>query len=267
MARHWFHGRFQASALPLVKLWAVLRSVRLPEGPGSLARHWIRSGSRLPFGPHFLHPNQGVAEAQIPPRTAGGLGRGGPRWLAISFALRAAEIEIPPGGQGGTWGDWSPREGRPAPKGRAFRRRPSAPGGSGLARRLFRGRFQASAAPWLGWLLPREAGLRRQGRHPCKANTERRSGRGTRAGGVIPSRFCCPAAIKYPAGAVSSHWFESLAVVPPAAFGGGGNGSGTKRRLVLAVGFQGVYPLVALWLLSGNSESSISGVARGAEHK
>ena len=34
MARHWFHGRFQASALPLVKLWAVLRSERLPEGPG-----------------------------------------------------------------------------------------------------------------------------------------------------------------------------------------------------------------------------------------
>ena len=51
MARHWFHGRFQASALPLVKLWAVLRSAGHPEGPGSLARHWIRSGSRLPFGP------------------------------------------------------------------------------------------------------------------------------------------------------------------------------------------------------------------------
>ena len=177
MARHWFHGRFQASALPLVGPWAVLRSVRLPEGPGSLARHWIRSGSRLPFGP---------------------LVRLGP-----------------------------------------------------LRRRF----------------LPRGAGLRRQSRHPCKANTERRSGRGTRVCGVIPLGFCCPAAIKYPAGAVSSHWFESLAVVPPAAFGGGGNGSGTKRRLVLAVGFQGVYPLVALWLLSGNSESSISGVALRAEHK
>ena len=36
MARHWFHGRFQAFALPLVKLWAVLRIARLPEGPGSL---------------------------------------------------------------------------------------------------------------------------------------------------------------------------------------------------------------------------------------
>ena len=36
MARHWFHGRFQAAALPLVKLWAVLRGARLPEGPGSL---------------------------------------------------------------------------------------------------------------------------------------------------------------------------------------------------------------------------------------
>ena len=36
LARHWFHGRFQAFALPLVKLWAVLRIARLPEGPGSL---------------------------------------------------------------------------------------------------------------------------------------------------------------------------------------------------------------------------------------
>ena len=78
MARHWFHGRFQASALPLVKLWAVLRSAKLPEGPGSLARHWIRSGSRLPFGPlgrliSCILP-RGETSAQIPPRTAGGLG-------------------------------------------------------------------------------------------------------------------------------------------------------------------------------------------------
>ena len=51
---------------------------------------------------------------------------------------------------------------------------------------------------------------------------------------MIPSRFCCPAAIEYPAGAVSSLPVESLAVVQPAAFGGGGNGSGTERRLVLA---------------------------------
>ena len=111
--------------------------------------------------------------------------------------------------------------------------------------------------PWVGWLLPRGAGLRRQSRHPCKANTERRSGRGTRVSGVIPSRFCCPAAIKYPAGAVSSLPVESLAVVQPAATGGGGNGSGTERRLVLAVGFQGVYPLVSLWLLSSDEESNI----------
>ena len=103
-----------------------------------------------------------------------------------------------------------------------------------MARRLFRGRFQASAAPWLGWLLPREAGLRRQSRHPCKANTERRSGRGTGVSGATPFGFCCPAAIKYPAGAVSSLPVESLAVVQPAATGGGGNGSGTERRLVLA---------------------------------
>ena len=39
LARHWFNGRFQAFALPLVELWAVLRSAGLLEGPGSLARH------------------------------------------------------------------------------------------------------------------------------------------------------------------------------------------------------------------------------------
>ena len=129
------------------------------------------------------------------------------------------------------WWDWRSLE------------RSSREGGSGLARRLFRDRFQASAAPWVGWLLPRGAGLRRQSRHPCKANTERRSGRGTRVSGVIPLGFCCPAAIKYPAGAVSSLPVESLAVVPPAATGGGGNGSGTKRRLVLAGGFPKGCPL------------------------
>ena len=105
LARHWFRGRFQASALPLVKLWAVLRS-----------------------------------------------------------------------------------EGHPA-------------GGVGPACRSIRGRIRASTGPLvrLGPLrrrfLPREAGLRRQSRHPRKANTERRSGRGTRVGGVIPFGFCCPAAI------------------------------------------------------------------------
>ena len=153
LARHWFSGRLQASALPLVKLWAVLRSDSHPAG------------------------------------------------------------------------------------------------GVGPACRSIRGRIRASTGPLvrLGPLrrrhLPRKAGLRRQSRHPCKANTERRSGRGTGVSGVIPSRFCCPAAIKYPAGAVSSLPVESLAVVPPAATGGGGNGSGTERRLVLAVGFPKGCPL------------------------
>ena len=112
-----------------------------------------------------------------------------------------------------------------------------------------RGRFWADVSP-LGRLgplrrrlSPRGAGLRRQGRHPRKANTERRSGRGTRVSGVIPFGFCCLAAIKYPAGAVSSLLVESLAVVQPAATGGGGNGSGTERRLVLAVGFPKGCPL------------------------
>ena len=165
MARHWFRGRFQASALPLVKLWAVLRS--------------------------DSHPAGGV----------------GPACRSIRGRIRAST---------------GPRVERVLPKA------PGQGGGLGPLRRR---------------LSPRGAGLRRQGRHPCKANTERRSGRGTRVSGVIPFRFCCPAAIKYPAGAVSSHWFESLAVVPSVAFGGGGNGSGTKRRLVLAVGFPKGCPL------------------------
>ena len=171
-------------------------------------------------------------------------------------------------------------------------------GGVGPACRSIRGRIRASTGPLGGLgplrreLSPREAGLRRQGRHPCQANTERRSGRGTGVSGVIPFGFCCPAAIKYPAGAVSSHWFESLAVAPPAAFGGGGNGSGTERRLVLAAQTpmrrrwrmqrgvcgaaaqrpradargaacrksmvsKGVPPLVSLWLLSSDQESNI----------
>ena len=152
-------------------------------------------------------------------------------------------------------------------------------GGVGPACRSIRGRIRASTGPLvervlpmaLGQggglgplrrrLLPRGAGLRRQGRHPCKANTERRSGRGTRAGGVIPFGFCCPAAIKYPAGAVSSLPVESLAVVPPAATGGGGNGSGTERRLVLAVGFQGAcpWPLFRAFLAGQKGTARTSG--------
>ena len=59
LARHWFHGRFQASALPLVRLWAVLRSERLPEGPGSLARHWFRGRFQAAFWAPFLTPYPG----------------------------------------------------------------------------------------------------------------------------------------------------------------------------------------------------------------
>ena len=135
LARHWFHGRFQASALPLVKLWAVLRSARLPEGPGSLgglgpaandvssvARKERSCAAQLGIQKVFSHTlPRGETSAQIPPRTAGGLGRVSTRippcgrerglesptgafvpfgtgQLAISFALRAAEIEIPPEG-------------------------------------------------------------------------------------------------------------------------------------------------------------------------
>ena len=147
LARHWFHGRFQASALPLVRRWAVLRSVRLLEGPGSLgglgpaandvssvARKEslcaVQLGIQKAFSPH---PTQGVASAQIPPRTAGGLGRGGPRRLAISFALRAAEIEIPPEGRGAHGGTGPPvradlpRRGGPSAEGPRPRGAPAWP--------------------------------------------------------------------------------------------------------------------------------------------
>ena len=104
LARHWFHGRFQASALPLVKLWAVLQGVRLPEGPGSLARHWFRSGSRLPFGPlggliSCILP-RGETSAQNRPRPVAG-------WADAPLPSPAAQgAPILPGGQ------WRPGFGR-----------------------------------------------------------------------------------------------------------------------------------------------------------
>ena len=117
--------------------------------------------------------------------------------ISISAARRAKEIVSqrvltrpgPPAVRGGVRASTGPRVGLALPGAQlqGGGRQPSPP--------AVRGGIWASATPWLGWLLPREAGLRRQSRHPCKANTERRSGRGTRAGGVIPSRFCCPAAI------------------------------------------------------------------------
>ena len=60
LARHWFRGRLQASALPLVRQMAVLRSAGLPEGPGSLARHWFRGR----FQAAFWAPGQAVG---LPP--------------------------------------------------------------------------------------------------------------------------------------------------------------------------------------------------------
>ena len=77
---------------PLVS-WPV-PSLRSPPGKavGSSAKRQASRGARQPgpplvsqrfqaaFWAPFPHPTQGVAEAQIPPRTAGGLGRGSPRW-------------------------------------------------------------------------------------------------------------------------------------------------------------------------------------------
>ena len=112
MARHWFHGRFQAFALPLVKLWAVLRSVRLPEGPGSLgglgpaamsvrsvlhiaglyAALWLRRG------------NQATQGGNVSPDSAANSGRAG---LTPPLPGPAAqEASILPGGQ------WRPGFGR-----------------------------------------------------------------------------------------------------------------------------------------------------------
>ena len=51
LARHWFRGRFQASALPLVKLWAVLRSEGHPAGGVGPACRSIRGRIRASTGP------------------------------------------------------------------------------------------------------------------------------------------------------------------------------------------------------------------------
>ena len=51
LARHWFRGRFQASALPLVKLWTVLRSEGHPAGGVGPACRSIRGRIRASTGP------------------------------------------------------------------------------------------------------------------------------------------------------------------------------------------------------------------------
>ena len=78
LARHWFRGRLQASALPLVKLWAVLRSDRLLEGPGSLARHWFRGRFQAAF---WAPGPAGGLSPHGPPAGGGAAGQ----WLGGGF--------------------------------------------------------------------------------------------------------------------------------------------------------------------------------------
>ena len=159
LARHWFHGRFQASALPLVGPWAVLQSVRLLEGPGSLggrgpaatdvssvARKESLCAAQLGIQEAFSHTlPRGETSAQIPPRTAGGLGRGSPRWLAIcstslrklippSLAQRHRENAPYPGTSGGP--DSAANSGRAGPTSPAGRLSPCT-GARGAPRPLF----------------------------------------------------------------------------------------------------------------------------------
>ena len=100
MARHWFRGRFQASALPLVGPWTVLRSERLPEGPGSLARHWFRGRFQAAFWApgraDFLYPNQG---GNVSPDSAANSGRAG--LTPPSLELRPRERQSYQGASGG----------------------------------------------------------------------------------------------------------------------------------------------------------------------
>ena len=84
MARHWFRGRFQASALPLVEPWAVLRSARLPEGPGSLARHWFRG--RLQASALPLVKLWAVLRSERHPEGPGSLGGLGPAAVSVREA-------------------------------------------------------------------------------------------------------------------------------------------------------------------------------------
>ena len=158
LARHWFHGRFQASALPLVKPWAVLRSAGLLKGPGSLARHWIRSGSRLPFGPLAGQPPPAKTLAALrerkacAPRSLGFRRRfptpypGGKRqprfrreqragWAdAPSLAQRLRENAFYPGASGGP--DSAANSGRAGPTPPAGRLSPRT-GARGAPRPLF----------------------------------------------------------------------------------------------------------------------------------
>ena len=84
LARHWFHGRFQASALPLVKLWAVLRSDSHPAGGVGPACRSIRGRIRASTGP--------LVGLALPAP----LGQGGGRQPS------------PPAVRGGIWADVSP---------------------------------------------------------------------------------------------------------------------------------------------------------------
>ena len=99
LARHWFRGRLQASALPLVKLWAVLRSDSHPAGGVGPACRSIRGRIRASTGPlvRLALPGaqlQGGGRQPSPPAVRGGI------WADVSPLGRMQEISPPRGPKG-----------------------------------------------------------------------------------------------------------------------------------------------------------------------
>ena len=86
LARHWFHGRFQASALPLVEPWAVLRSDSHPAGGVGPACRSIRGRIRASTGPlvGLALPGaqlQGGGRQPSPPAVRGGIWASATPWV------------------------------------------------------------------------------------------------------------------------------------------------------------------------------------------
>ena len=88
LARHWFHGRFQASALPLGGLGPAAMSVRsVLHIAGLYAALWLRRG------------NQSTQGGRVSPDSAANSGRAG--LTPPSLAQRRRERQSYPGASGG----------------------------------------------------------------------------------------------------------------------------------------------------------------------
>ena len=86
LARRLFRGRFQASALPLVELWAVLRSDSHPAGGVGPACRSIRGRIRASTGPRVERVlpkalGQGGGRQPSPPLVVAGSGLTFPPWV------------------------------------------------------------------------------------------------------------------------------------------------------------------------------------------